>query len=396
MTSSKTSSQVNPYAWVILALVFFASVAAPLNMSKVPPLMKALMDHYSVTMTSAGWLMSIFAIIGVILALPSGFLLGKLGARGTGLVALGCLAGGSALGVLTDSFSLLLFSRVLEGIGMCFMTILAPAVISAWFPPEKRGLAMGIWAVWVPAGTIAIFILAPRIAAGFHWKQVWWLCAIYSGVLFVLYLFFFRTPPNYDDEKPAEANSGLDAMKVTMKKRDPWLLALSFACYNFVLIALSTYMPTYLNLQRGFTPETAGLLVSGMMGLSVITVILGGVVSDKLGTRKKLIVFPFLVVAGIMCFFYLPGYGIIATMWSIGIVGGLAMTPIFASATEIVPPHEAGTSLAILTLGQNAGMCLGPLFFAAVAENIGWVTAGYACVPFVLLAVISAWKMNVR
>lgn len=396
MTSSNTSSQVNPYAWVILALVFFVSVAAPLNMSKVPPLMTPLMEHYGISMTSAGWLMSVFAIIGAILALPSGFVLGRLGGKGAGLLALGCLTVGSVLGVATESFAVLLFSRVLEGIGMCFMTILAPAAISAWFPPEKRGLPMGIWAVWMPVGTIAIFILAPRVASAFQWQYVWWMCAAYSAIIFVLYMLFFRIPPGSGIDKPVDTKHELQNMKVTMKKRDPWLLAIAFGSYNVALIALSTYMPTYLNLERGFSPETAGLLVSGMMGFSIVTVMLGGVLSDKLGTRKKVIVVPFLIVAVILCFFYLPGYGVIATMWALGIIGGFAMTPVFASATEIVSQPEAGTALAILTLGQNAGMCLGPLFFGIVAENIGWVAAGYACVPFVLLAAFSVWKMDIR
>ncbi len=395
MTSGKAPGTVSPYAWVILALIFFASMAGPLNMAKVPPLMSPLMKHYEVGLTGAGWLMSVFAIVGAFLALPSGFFMGRMGAKTTGLVALGVLAAGSFLGATTDSFVILMLSRVLEGAGMCFMSILAPAAISAWFPPEKRGLPMGIWAIWVPAGTIIVFILAPRVAALFHWQHVWWLCAFYSVLIFALYLLFFRMPEGPATGAP-DTREELRKMRQTMKRGDPWLLALAFGAYNVMGVSLSTYMPRYLEAERGFSPETASLLVSGMLAVTFVSVIWGGVLSDKLGTRKKCIVFAFLSCVVIMGVFYLPGYGVVATMWGMGFAGGLSITPIFTAATEIVPPDEAPFSLAVLTLGQNVGMFLGPLFFAVMVESAGWVIAMYACMPFVLLAAGAVWRMKMR
>lgn len=142
---SRYDEAVTPaYAWVILAVAYIASVAAPLSQSKVPPVMPVLMEAFNLSLTSTGMLMSVFAITGFILALPAGLILQRLGLRVTSLIAMGCLVIGSALGALSTTTGLLLFSRVVEGVGMGLIAVVAPAAIAMWFPPKKRGTPMGI------------------------------------------------------------------------------------------------------------------------------------------------------------------------------------------------------------------------------------------------------------
>ena len=142
-TSGKTAV-IPPYAWVILFAVFVASVAAPLNQNKVPPLMPVLMDAFAINLSEAGLLMSVFSVTGLLLALPAGFITQRFGPKVTGLIAVGSLAVGAIIGAMADSMSLLLVSRVVEGVGMGLIAVVAPAVIALWFPSEKQGMAMGI------------------------------------------------------------------------------------------------------------------------------------------------------------------------------------------------------------------------------------------------------------
>ena len=77
------------YRWVVLFVVFLASVAAPLNQFKVPPVMPLLMESFRLDLGMAGLLMSILAVTGFILALPAGLVLQRLGPKVTGLIATG-------------------------------------------------------------------------------------------------------------------------------------------------------------------------------------------------------------------------------------------------------------------------------------------------------------------
>ena len=96
MPTVKKDKSAKP--WLVLLGVFLASVAAPLNQFKVPPMMLTLIKTFGLDLGTAGLLMSVFAVTGFILALPAGFILGRLGTKIVGLIAVGCLAAGSAFG----------------------------------------------------------------------------------------------------------------------------------------------------------------------------------------------------------------------------------------------------------------------------------------------------------
>jgi MFS family permease len=125
-------------------------------------------------------LMSVYAVTGLILALPSGLIYQKTGYRVTGIVAGGSIVLGATLGALSQSAGGLLASRVVEGAGTSFMAVLAPAIIAQWFAVRRRGTAMGIGRL-VPIGSAAMLILARRSPA-WGWRAVWWFGAGYALV----------------------------------------------------------------------------------------------------------------------------------------------------------------------------------------------------------------------
>jgi predicted MFS family arabinose efflux permease len=88
------------------------------------------MDAFGLSVGRAGLLMSVFAVTGLILALPAGFIFQKLGYRITGLLAVGSVIVGASIGALSTSTGMMLISRVIEGVGTSFMAVVAPAVIA--------------------------------------------------------------------------------------------------------------------------------------------------------------------------------------------------------------------------------------------------------------------------
>ncbi len=122
---------MNPYTddrsvWFRVFVLLVVSVAAPLNQFKVPPILPFLMDAFNLSASKVGLLMSLFATTGLILALPAGFIFQKLGYRVTGLLAIGSIIVGASMGAMSKSAGMILSSRVIEGIGMSFMTVVAP------------------------------------------------------------------------------------------------------------------------------------------------------------------------------------------------------------------------------------------------------------------------------
>jgi predicted MFS family arabinose efflux permease len=396
------TSAVAGYAWVILLVVFLASVAAPLNQFKVPPLMPVLMEAFRLDLSQAGLLMSVFAFTGLILALPAGIILQKLGAKVAGLIAVGCLVAGSTWGALSNSAGLLLASRILEGVGMGLIAVVGPASIALWFPREKQGMPMGIWATWVPVGSVIMYNLAPVLEASAGWQAVWWVGAGFALVAFILYWLFMRLPPSLGGgqtpEQAGPMNEAPPQLGKALANRSIWLLALQFGCFNLVFIAFATFLPTFLSEERAYSLSQAAFIAS----LSTIVVLgsapLAGWLSDRTGSRRLIFAVPFLLVAGMMTLpFHLSGWPLYAFMILLGAITGAVPTATFAAAPQVMGnPQLAGIGLAVVSVGQNLGMVIGPILFGRLVESLGWAAAGYWLIPVCLLGFIAGWMVKVR
>lgn len=399
MTNSKlalSKSYIAPYAWVILAVVYFASVVAPFNQFKIPPIMPVLMQTFQIDLTQAGLLMSIIAMIGFLLALPTGIILQRLGPKTTLLISLALMALGACIGAFSNSFMVLLGSRIVEGIGVGLMGVTAPATIAMWFPPDRQGTPMGIWATWVPVGSVVIFNLAPMMLSRFGWQSVWWAGVVFAVVMIAISGWLITRP---SAQESAESRSiAMPEIGKALANRDIWLLSLEFACMNFATIPMSTYYPTFLNEVRGYSLGEAAFLSSLGTIVVMFSAPAAGWLSDRIGSRRKVLALPFIAVGVLFIFpFHAIGWQITAFMVVQGLVLGAIPTATFAAAPEVMrKPEWAGLGLAVVLLGQNLGQLLGPIYFSQMVGSFGWAVAGYLLIPFCLIGFFSSWVVKIR
>ena len=65
--------------------------------------MTTIQKAFNLSMSGSGNLMSIFSIMGFVLAIPAGYILKRFGIKLTGLVAVGSVAVGSCLGAIAET-----------------------------------------------------------------------------------------------------------------------------------------------------------------------------------------------------------------------------------------------------------------------------------------------------
>jgi hypothetical protein len=89
---------------------------------------------------------------------------------------------------------------------------------------------MGIWATWVPVGSVVMYNLAPALEASAGWQAVWWSGAGFALVAFILYWLFMRLPPSpVTVQRVGSAGPSDDILPKLSKvlaNRNIWLLAL--------------------------------------------------------------------------------------------------------------------------------------------------------------------------
>jgi MFS family permease len=392
------------YAWVVLFAIYLATLAAPLNQTKVPPVLPLLRETFALDYSSAGQLISIFSVMAIVLALPAGFILQKIGIKVTGLISVGSLMIGSALGAMAGGAGMLFFGRFVEGIGMGLIMVAAPAAISIWFPAEKRGLPMGLWASSVGVGIIAAMNLAPKLVAAYNWQAVWWAGSAFAAIAFVLFGILFRMPKK-EEIQQSPAQPAVDSPKdksvsltKSMANSSLWMIAISFGMYNLTVMAWNNFYPDFLATKRGFSLEDAGFTSSLLMLAGIFAGPIAGFISDRIGSRKMVILFPYIILTLLFLFpFTVTGWMIPGVMILAGITVGAIAPVILAAVPEIMKkPETIGIGMGVAALCQNLGMYSGPALFGALLEITGWATAGYLMIPLCVIGVIVACTAKIR
>lgn len=368
-------------AWAIVIIAFLGGLALASAQNKVPPVIDVVMLDFGIGETDAGWLTSVFTIMGMITAIPASWLMQKLGAKKIGVISLACCAVGSALGAFCVEFWQLLLTRILEGVGVGMIAVVGPAIIAMWFPAEKRGLPMGVWGSWMMASQTILFFSGAGIASAWGWQGVWWFVFAMCVVALILYWWKVEEPGegeiNYSEgEEEEEFRFGEG-----FKSASTWLLTLGGLIFTFCCFGFATYISLYwAQAFYGGDMNASNWWVSVMYAIEVPVVILIGWFLNHvtLGKRKYVAVVGFCLYAAILFFCFrmkdpamlLPF--IIVYPFLEGAIPTVYWTLIASTAKK---PQDAGTAIGILNVGLNIGTLLGPPITGFFIENYGWDAA---------------------
>lgn len=365
--------------WVVTLSAIFAGIVIAIIQNKVIPCLSALQDAFSIGMSAAGWLSSVFCIMSIIVSFPAAIITNRLGVKKTCLYSLICAGAGSVLGLFSNSLVLLMASRVIEGVGAGLISIAVPSVISMWFPPEKRGLPTGLWSSWQYVAQALCFFFGVSLAEYAGWRGIWMagLIAVTSGIC--LCVLFVRAPRA--GEGYVEETSEADAKEVSvlegLKNRNVWTASLAmfsfcFACFGFVTWAAQCWSETL-----GLSLDAANRYVSLFALLSLPVVVIAGFLMDRVNHRKFATAVCFGFIFAVSAAFLLPEaryvllFVIIYPLFE-GTVSTALWTIIPETASDA---RHVSTAVALFTLTSNVGMLIGPPVVGAVAEAYGWKAA---------------------
>ncbi|NTW28965.1 MAG: MFS transporter [Coriobacteriia bacterium] len=367
------------YAWVLLAVVFLAGVTAPANMSKVMVLAPVLMQEFGIGVSQVGYLIAGFYLLGFVLAFPAAAIANRWGVKVTILAAVGVGVVGSLLGALSTGLGLLLVSRVLEGAGFAMMGVAGPSAISPWFPKERRGTALGIWGAWAATAMVICPTLWAWIYSVAAWRTVWWATFAFDLLVFILVMLFVKQPDfYYEGEEEAHLEQKTKISDV-FKVRSVVLLGLIFLFGELAFMSMNGFLVTYLNTQVGLPLSLASLMMSVCALVGVIGSVLAGMISDKLKTRKWVLMFA--IVTGIVFSAAIFSTHNVTALWIWIIIGGVAGAGVpavlWAAVPGLVRPSQVANAVAVNAFSQNVGMFIGATAIGTVIASLGWSAAGY-------------------
>jgi cyanate permease len=369
--------------WLIVLVVYLASVVVILNQYKVPPLITGLMVEFGVSAAEAGWFMSVFALMGVVLALPAALLLRFSGPKGSGAIGLICIIFGCWVGGAATSSSLLITGRVIEGAGLSLMSVVAPAVIAMYFSPAEIGLPMGIWATWYPVGSALAYNISQPVTEFFgSWRGNWWVGGFFAVFALILYLAFAQSPQDLrkgrasDSHGPQEKSWGGFVAK-GLQNKNIWLLGTSFLFMMIGSLGFLTWAPTYFVEAFGYARDTANAYASMGFLWSAPGGIFAGWLLTKTNCRYSLLVGCAILSMVIYTVgFLMPQSILMPYLAIVGFVTGFTCALVFAMVPLVMKNRSfTGIGMGIIALMQSVANLIAMPLFGAITAGGTWDAA---------------------
>ncbi|MGB3329292.1 MAG: MFS transporter [Thermomicrobiales bacterium] len=168
---SKRVNDGNAKWWVLFASCFalFMAILDNLVLNVALP---TISEDFSPSLTQLQWIVSAYTLVFASLQITAGGLGDRFGRKRFFLTGVAIFTATSAAAALVQNTEWLIVARCVQGFGAAFIMPLSLSLISAAFPPEERGKALGIWSAVSVSGLAFGPIIGGLIVENFAWQWI--------------------------------------------------------------------------------------------------------------------------------------------------------------------------------------------------------------------------------
>ncbi|WP_340539100.1 MFS transporter [Nocardioides sp. GXZ039] len=177
-----------------------------------------------------------------------------------------------------DSYSLMLFGGFFLGIAGTAFAVGVPFV-NAWFPPERRGLAIGVFGAGMGGTAISALTTVP-LSEDYGRTAPFLITAVVLAVYAVVSWLVMRDAPG----RVVPTTSLGSRLAANSKLPITWQACVLYSVAFGGYVAFSVFLPTYLKTAHGLEPADAANRMAGFVVVAVIMRPVGGWLSDRLGS----------------------------------------------------------------------------------------------------------------
>ena len=160
--------------WV-LVLTAIGSLMAALDTLAVSTALSAIRLDLGATVEQLEWTVNAYNLSFAVLLITGAALGDRFGRRRLYAVGLGLFAAASAAGALAPDVGSLIAARAVQGVGAALIMPLGLALLSAAFPPEKRGAAIGIFSAITGLAVASGPLMGGAVVEGLDWEWIFWI-----------------------------------------------------------------------------------------------------------------------------------------------------------------------------------------------------------------------------
>ena len=381
--------------WLSFAVLFIFAIGCVFQYMMVPPILPQIGGAFGADPSGFGMMMSVFSIVGIIVAYPATWIMQNVGVKMAVAVTAVVSALGTIICLMAGDWTMMLVGRVLQGCSFGLIAVIGPNIIPRLMPLANQGLAMGIYSMWFPVGQVIATFTVPLAYGAFGWTSAFWMSLIILVVTVVVFILLFKLPcipENLLAEERVKKETG-KARKIFFASA--LIVGFSFVGFELVFYAYNDFFATYAQMVMGMDVSVASntILIANL--LTIPAGVICGILCDKTNRRKEILIAGYVVFAIVFAFLAWSNTGSEGTSWAsailLGVIPFSGMPGCSRCRVPVLGP-EPSKGAGALT-GMAVGTTLGGFgagFFMNIAGATSWATAGmiFAIIPAITAVVL--------
>lgn len=368
---------VNFWAWALLS-----------------PLGPRFKDSLGLSAFEQALVVAVPVVVGSVGRIPVGALTDKFGGR----VMFPLISALTVVPVLflglagQSSLAALLVGGFFLGVGGTAFAVGVPFV-SAWFPPERRGLAIGIFGAGM-GGTAISALTTVRLVDWGGTSTPFLVTAAGLAVYTVVAAVVLRDAPGRAVPVESFGRRLIAVARLAVTWQASVLYAVAFGGY----VAFSVYLPAYLKTGYGLSQVDAANRMAGFVLVAVLMRPIGGWLSDRYGPIRVLAVVFAVVTAGALTTAFTPDLMPVGTIAFLSLAGalGAGSGAVFALVALLAPASRVGSVTGVVGAAGGLGGFVPPLVMGAVYGALGSYALGLAALAVVAAGLLAFTLTAVR
>jgi predicted MFS family arabinose efflux permease len=370
--------------WRVLGLALAAQCGFSLLDQSLPALTGYVKADLGLSARTAGLAVSALAFGRIFGAYAAGVAADRLGERRIlvlgGFTAAGLIAIAAATPV-PAVFPILFAAGLASAAG----TPAGGRLVLLAFPPERRGLALGIRQTGIPVGGLIAAALLPWIAHGHGWRWSLLVAACVTTALVVplaLSRIGAAREPLLADTPPQPGPA---------RNRNVVLLTIWSCLLVSGQFALIAFLALDLHARAGLSLATGSLFLALANGCGILARVAWGAVSDRaiaFGRKPLLLLLTGVGLAGALTLLVVPFSAPAGVLAAVAVLAGLGLIGYqgvwVTMVTEAAGPQRVGAATGFAVSFTNVSIALTPPVYGAVADAAGSYRAIWAALSVVL------------
>lgn len=388
------------YRNFVLAMLTLVYVFNFIDRQLLVILQESIKEELNLSDTQLGMLSGFtFAIFYVTMGIPIAYWADRANRRNIIAMSLALWSIMTGLSGLAANFIHLLLARVGVGVGEAGGSPPAHAMISDYFPPEKRSTALSFYSTGIYFGMLVGFLMGGYLNQQLGWRTAFFVLGIPGVALSLLFLVTVKEPKRGATDVGSSAkasHSFIDVVKLLFSKPTFVFLSLATALHAFCIYGLLNWTPSFLVRLHGVSKTEVGIALGLILGFTgAAGSFFGGLVTDHFGKTDKRwymkipagLIFtsiPFVIGA-----LFFESYSL--SLFCFGVSNFLYSTylgPSISVAHMLVPASLRALTSAILFLVLNLiGLGFGPLVVGMLSDLLA-PTLGVGSLRWAMSAVV--------